>query len=73
MGTMKYFVTVTWKHGFTHTYDVVGGLPGTRSDAVQDAKEHLNRARNIATYSITDEDGNLVYDKSRDNSKTKRD
>lgn len=65
----KYFVTVKWNHGFTHTYDVMGGEPGSRSDAVQDAKNHLNTARNIATYTIIDEDGNLIYDKRTDNSK----
>lgn len=64
----KYYVTVEWNHGFTHTYDVMGGEPGSRSDAVQDAKNHLNTARNIASYLIKDEDGNLIYEKRRDNS-----
>jgi hypothetical protein len=69
----KYFITVEWNHGFIHTYDVMGGEPGSRSDAVQDAKTHLNSARNIKSYIIKDEEGNIVYDKSRDNSKTKLD
>lgn len=64
----KYFITVKWKHGFTHTYDVCGGEVGSRSDPVDDAKVHLNAARNIASYIIKDEDGNTVYEKRKDNS-----
>ena len=65
----KYFITVEWKHGFTHTYDVIGGEPGSRSDVIQDAKTHLNSARNISNYFINDEDGNLIYEKRTDNTK----
>ena len=63
----KYFITVEWNHGFIHTYDVIGGEPGSRSDAVQDAKNHLDTARNIGSYIIKDEDGIVVYEKRRDN------
>ena len=62
----KYFITVEWKHGFTHTYDVSGGDVGSRSDPVHDAKVHLNAARNIASYIIKDEAGDIVYEKRRD-------
>jgi hypothetical protein len=65
----KYFITVEWNHGFVHTYDVVGGEPGSRSDAVHDAKMHLNAARNIKSYIIKDEEGSVIYDKRRDNPK----
>ena len=67
----KYIVTVNWNHGFTHEYEVIGGEIGSRSDAVQDAKEHLNSARNISSYIIKDEDGNIVYDKRTDNFEAK--
>ena len=66
----KYQVTVYWNHGFVHTYEVTGNVPGSRADAVQSAKEHLNSANNISGYTIQDEDGNIVYEKSPDNSKT---
>jgi hypothetical protein len=66
----KYIVTVTWRHGFVHTYDVIGGMPGSHSDAVHCAKEHLNSARNIIGYTIQDQDGNIVYEKPADNPKT---
>lgn len=62
----KYFITVNWNHGFTHEYEVIGGEIGSRSDAVQDAKDHLNAARNISSYIIKDEDGNIVYEHRRD-------
>ena len=62
----KYIVTVNWNHGFIHEYEVIGGEIGSRSDAVQDAKDHLNSARNISSYIIKDEDGNIVYEHGRD-------
>jgi hypothetical protein len=62
----KYIVTVNWNHGFTHEYEVIGGDIGSRSDAVQDAKDHLNAARNISSYTIKDEDGSVVYEHRRD-------
>ena len=66
-----YHVTVYWNHGFVHTYDVKGGVPGSRADAVQSAKEHLNSANNIVGYTIQDEDGNIIYEKPADNPETK--
>ena len=65
-----YYVTVYWNHGFVHTYDVKGGVPGSHADAVQCAKEHLNSTRNIVGYTIQDQDGTVIYEKSKDNSKT---
>jgi hypothetical protein len=62
-----YVVDVYWKHGFTHSYEVTGGVLGSRADAVQSAKDHLNSAKNIESYIIKDEDGNIIYEKSRDN------
>jgi len=66
----KYIVQVHWRHGFTHEYEVTGGVPGSRADAVQSAKDHLNQAHNIVAYIIKDEDGNVIYEKRPDNSKT---
>lgn len=61
----KYLVTVYWSHGFVHTYDVSGGVPGSHADAVQSAKDHLNSANNIVGYTIQEEDGTVIYEKPR--------
>lgn len=63
----KYLITAHWNHGFSHTYEVHGGSQGSRADAVQSAKEHLNSMRNIEKYTIQEEDGTIIYEKSRDN------
>ena len=63
----KYLISVHWNHGFSHTYEVHGGSPGSRADAVQSAKEHLNSMHNIKKYIIQEEDGTIIYEKSRDN------
>lgn len=62
----KYLVTVYWNHGFVHTYEVFGNVPGTRADAVQSAKDHLNSTRNVEHYTIQEEDGTIIYEKPRD-------
>lgn len=64
----KYLITAYWRHGFVHTYDVSGGVPGSRADAVLAAKNHLNSANNIIGYTIQEENGDVVYEKRPDNS-----
>ena len=66
----KYSIEVLWSNGFTHTYDVTGGLEGSRDDPVASARVHLDSVNNITSYVIRDEDGNIVYEQSRDNPKT---
>lgn len=66
----KYIIEVNWTNGFSHTYDVVGGLEGSRGDPVASTKAHLNSINNITGYVIRNEDGSIIYEQSRDNPKT---
>lgn len=62
----KYNVEVVWKTGFTHTYEIMGGPQGSRGDAVKSAVEHLENIRNLLRYTITNEDGHVVKQFSRE-------
>ena len=66
----KYIIEVNWSNGFSHTYDVIGGLEGNRDDPVVSAKAHLNSINNVIGYIIRNEDGSIIYEQSRDNPKT---
>lgn len=60
----KFNVHVVWNHGFEHDYQVVGGMPGTKYDAVQSAKDHLESITHLKSYKISDEDGNVIFEKT---------
>jgi len=62
----RYKVTAYWRNGFVHNYDVVGGMPGSRADAVMSARQHMDGTNNIVRYTIAEEDGTIVYERNKD-------
>ena len=62
----KYNVEVVWNTGFKHTYEIMGSAPGSRGDAVKSAVDHLTNIRNLFKYTITNEDGHIVKEFSKE-------
>ena len=68
----KYLITATWEDGSTHDYEVMDlSTPGNPCvldlDPVQAAKSHLNSTQSVISYTVKDERGNLVYEKTANN------
>jgi len=62
----RYKVTAYWTNGFVFDYDVTGGVPGSKSDPIMSARNHMDRTRNIVRYTIAEEDGTIVYERNKD-------